>query len=164
MSHNKRFKKVNTQSLLRLSQIIKIQICAQLWHCRMQNYTAKLYVLHTSLKLNLPHRLCLWTFLILSNVLPIPESPKNIVNMNYITFNEPIGLFADDFISGGSRVEFLQGLLARSAKQPLHLCNGWGCLRGDVPPSEAEDFLKLQIQMMPFDGAFLTEINNLKLL
>ena len=61
-------------------------------------YTAKLYVLHTSLKINLPHRLCLWTFLILSNVLPIPESPKNIVNMNYITFDEPIGLFANDFM------------------------------------------------------------------
>ena len=57
---------------------------------------AKLYVLHTSLKLNLPHRLCLWTFLILSNVLPISESHKNIVNMNYITFDEPIGLFAND--------------------------------------------------------------------
>ena len=34
----------------------------------------------------------------LSNVLPIPESPKNIVNMNYITFDEPIGLFANDFM------------------------------------------------------------------
>ena len=66
--------------------------------CRMQNYTAKLYVLHTSLKLNLPHRLCLWTFLKLSNVLPISESPKNIVNMNYITFDEPIGLFANNFM------------------------------------------------------------------
>ena len=61
-------------------------------------YTTKLYVLHTSLKLNLPHRLCLWTFLKHSNVLPIPESPKNIANMNYITFDEPIGLFANDFM------------------------------------------------------------------
>ena len=61
-------------------------------------YTTKLYVLHTSLKLNLPHCQCLWTFLKLSNVLPIPESPKNIVNNNYITFDEPIGLFADDFM------------------------------------------------------------------
>ena len=65
--------------------------------CKTIN-TAKLYVLHTSLKLNLPHRLCLWTFLILANVLPIPESPKNVVNMNYITFDEPIGLFANDFM------------------------------------------------------------------
>ena len=40
----------------------------------------------------------LWTFLKLSNVLPIPESPKNIVNMNYITFDEPIGLFANGFM------------------------------------------------------------------
>ena len=61
-------------------------------------YTTKLYVLHTSLKLNLPHCQCLWTFLKLSNVSPIPESPKNIVNNNYITFDEPIGLFADDFM------------------------------------------------------------------
>ena len=61
-------------------------------------YTAKLYVLHTSLKLNLPHPLCLWTFWKLSNVLPIPESPKNIANMNYITFDEPIGLFANNFM------------------------------------------------------------------
>ena len=49
-------------------------------------------------KLNLPHRLCLWTFLKLSNVLPISESLKNKVNMNYITFNEPIGSFANDFV------------------------------------------------------------------
>ena len=34
----------------------------------------------------------------LSNVLPIPESPKDIVNMNYITFDEPIGLFANNFM------------------------------------------------------------------
>ena len=47
-------------------------------------YTAKLYVLITFLELKLLHRLCLWTFLKLSNVLPNPESPKNIVNMNYL--------------------------------------------------------------------------------
>ena len=65
----------------------------------MQNYIySKTICFATSLKLNLPHRLCLWTFLILSNVLPIPESPKNIVNMNYITFDEPIGLFANDLM------------------------------------------------------------------
>ena len=62
-------------------------------------YITKLYVLHTSLKLNLPHCQCLWTFLKLSKVLPIPESPRNIVNINYITFEEPIGLFADDFMT-----------------------------------------------------------------
>ena len=67
-------------------------------HAKLYIYTAKLYVLHTSLKLNLPHCLCLWTFLKLSNVLPIPESPKYIVNMNYITFDEPIGLFTNDFM------------------------------------------------------------------
>ena len=79
---------------------------------QQQNYRA--YVLHTSLKLNLPHRLCLWTFLLLSNVLPIPESPKNIVNMNYFTFDEPIGLLANDFIFVSIFVIFQQlSLVAR---------------------------------------------------
>ena len=88
------------QTLFSLTSIGKHYSVATLWvlSCKTISYTVKLYVLHTSLKLNLPHRLCLWTFLKLSNVLPIPESPKTIVNMNYITFDEPISLFANDFM------------------------------------------------------------------
>ena len=46
--------------------------------------------------------------------------------------------------------------MARSANA-LHLCNAGGSLRGDVPPSEAEDFSNFQTEMVRFGAYFLAQ-------
>ena len=49
---------------------------------------------------------------------------------------------------------FIGSITGTKCQTTVALVQRRGCLRGDVPPSEAEDFWKLQTQMVPFDGHF----------
>ena len=62
----------------------------------MQNcMLAKLYVLHTSLERHLPHRLCLCSFLTLSNVYRFLNHIR-YRNINGSTLDKPTGLFTNN--------------------------------------------------------------------
>ena len=56
---------------------------------------------------------------------------------------------------------FVGGAYQREALISSHLCDAGGCLRGDVPPSEVEDFWNLHHQNTRFPASFLYILLNL---